>query len=107
MRARLDFETSERFSSRCGVELGVTSFGSTGWSRPGGVDGCTVARQEEVSSVLEGRLALIVEGEATELVAQGVLIRVPRRTSSVELVNRSESRVRADSRSEAPASMRA
>jgi mannose-6-phosphate isomerase-like protein (cupin superfamily) len=89
---RLDPETGERFVA-LRRQLGVSSFGMNQIVLQRGQRGRIHRhqRQEEVYLVLEGRLALVVEGEETEL-REGELIRVAPQLRR-QLVNRGPGRV--------------
>jgi mannose-6-phosphate isomerase-like protein (cupin superfamily) len=91
-RTRLDPETGERFVA-LRRQLGVSSFGINQIVLQPGERGRIHRhqRQEEVYLVLEGRLALVVEGEETEL-REGELIRVAPQLRR-QLVNRGPGRV--------------
>lgn len=75
--ARLDRNATERFVA-LRRRLGVTSFGLNQIMLAPGQRGRIHRHehQEEVYLVLEGRLTLVVEGEASDF-DEGVLIRVP------------------------------
>ncbi len=91
-RTRLEPDSPERFVP-LRRRLGVTSFGINQIVLRPGERGRIHrhARQEEVYLVLEGRLALIVEGEESELAA-GELIRVAPGVRR-QLVNRGPDRL--------------
>jgi mannose-6-phosphate isomerase-like protein (cupin superfamily) len=91
-RSRLDRETPERFVA-LRRQLGVSSFGINQIMLQPGQRGRIHRhrRQEEVYLVLEGHLALVIEGEETEL-GQGELIRVAPQLRR-QLVNRGPGRL--------------
>jgi uncharacterized cupin superfamily protein len=91
-RARLDFETADRFL-RLRRELGVTAFGLNQLVLQPGQRGRIHrhAEQEEVYLVLEGTLTLLVEGEGQTL-QRGELVRVAPAVRR-QLVNRGPDRL--------------
>ncbi len=91
-RARLDPGTAERFVA-LRRQLGVSSFGINQLVLAPGQRGRIHRHehQEEVYLVLEGRLTLLVEGEASELCG-GELIRVAPQLRR-QLVNRGPARL--------------
>jgi mannose-6-phosphate isomerase-like protein (cupin superfamily) len=91
-RTRLDPETGERFVA-LRRQLGVSSFGINQIVLQPGERGRIHRhqRQEEVYLVLEGRLALVVEGEEAD-VGEGELIRVAPQLRR-QLVNRGPGRL--------------
>jgi mannose-6-phosphate isomerase-like protein (cupin superfamily) len=91
-RARLDARSGDRFVP-LRRQLGVTSFGMNQIILQPGQRGRIHrhSRQEEVYLVLEGHLALVVEGEESQL-DQGELIRVPPGLRR-QLVNRGPGRL--------------
>jgi mannose-6-phosphate isomerase-like protein (cupin superfamily) len=91
-RTRVDPETGERFVT-LRRQLGVSSFGINQIVLQPGERGRIHRhhRQEEVYLVLEGRLALVVEGKEAEL-GEGELIRVAPQLRR-QLVNRGPGRL--------------
>jgi len=91
-RTRLDPGAAERFVA-LRRQLGVSSFGINQLVLAPGQRGRIHRheRQEEVYLVLEGRLTLLVEGEASEL-GEGELIRVAPQLRR-QLVNRGPARL--------------
>jgi mannose-6-phosphate isomerase-like protein (cupin superfamily) len=91
-RTRLDPETGERFLA-LRRQLGVSAFGMNQIVLQPGERGRIHRHlgQEEVYLVLEGRLALVVEGEETDL-GEGELIRVAPQLRR-QLVNRGPGRL--------------
>ena len=91
-RARLDFETGERFVP-LRRQLGVTAFGLNQLVLQPGQRGRIHrhAEQEEVYLVLEGTLSLLIEGEE-ETLERGELVRVAPDVRR-QLLNRGPGRV--------------